>query len=91
VPAASPILPDTAVDGLVADAELSAFPEPSGDLLGTPLLHETGHHHGPVLGPEVLIAPGTGASAASELVSRRRSIPSVIAPVARISRLIVLG
>jgi len=76
------VVPDVAVDGLVADAETPDPLEPPRDLLGAPLLLEEGEDQGPVIGDESLIATGAGASPAGEVIGRGGTVGTVAAHVA---------
>jgi hypothetical protein len=67
---AAPILPDVAVDGLVADAQGPGPAKPAGDLLGAPVLAETGLHEPPVPARETLIAAGAAAPPAGEVIGQ---------------------
>jgi hypothetical protein len=54
-----PVLPDVAVNGLMADGEKPPEPEPSGDLLWAPLLLEAGFDKGPLSQAELAIPSRT--------------------------------
>jgi hypothetical protein len=76
------VLPDVAVDGLVADPERAGQGEPSGDLLGAPELVEQGFDQVPVLAHEPAVAPGPGSAAAGVAVGGAGAVAPVLAGVA---------
>jgi hypothetical protein len=76
------VLPDVAVDGLVADPEGAGQGEPPGDLLGAPELDEQGFDQVPVLAHEPAVPPGPGAAAAGVAVRGAGTVAPVLSGVA---------
>src|SRR5690606_22592664 len=75
------IVPEVAVDGLVADAQ-GAQPAPAaGDLLGAPGEPQAGDHLLPVRGGEAAIAPGVTAPGPGVALGRVRPVGAAGGPV----------
>src|SRR5439155_17955475 len=73
------VRPDVAVDGLVADLEAALAPQPTGHLLGTPVLDEEDPDPLQVRARELPIASGVRAPAAGVPVGERGTVGAVAA------------
>ena len=78
-PTASTVLPDVAVDGLVADREDAGQREPAGDLLRAPVLLQAGLDNRPGRGVELAVAPRSGASPPCQVIGSTGPIPAIAA------------
>jgi hypothetical protein len=76
--ATSQIPPDVAIDGLVADRQLSLQAQVPGDLFGAPLLPQQLFHSLPVSAPELAVASRSITPRVRSLLRPPRAIPAVV-------------
>ena len=79
---AATVLPDEAVDGLVADGEDPFALESARDLLWAPVLMETGDDQDPIGEAELGVASGARSSPSGEVMGQDRAVATVFPGVA---------
>ena len=72
------VVPDMAIDGFVADGEITAQSQQTGDLLGAPQLEQQALDETEFSGRESAIAAGTGATARGHFNRTARPVAAIV-------------
>ena len=76
------VVPDVAVDSLMADVEYAVEAQPAGDLLGTPVQAQQGNDHLQMPIGEAPVAPGMRAAGEGAAISFAGTVGAVVALIA---------